>query len=98
MGKVRHDALPQKVQNISENLWEQAETVLRMNNNKGKATIRRYKAAERRFCDFMAERYQTKNLKNVEARHIFAYVTMLTETDHMPKYIRQVSLLQRLLP
>lgn len=57
MGKVRHDALPKKVQNISENLWEQAETVLRMNNNKGNATIRRYKAAEHRFCDFMAERY-----------------------------------------
>ena len=37
MGKVRHDALPEKVQNISENLWEQAETVLRMNNNKGNA-------------------------------------------------------------
>ncbi len=88
MGKVRHDALPEKVQNISENLWEQAETVLHMNNNKGNATIRRYKAAEHRFCDFMSERYQTKNLKNLEARHIYAYATMLTETDHMPKYIR----------
>lgn len=36
----------------------------------------------------MSERYQTKNLKNLEARHIYAYATMLTETDHMPKYIR----------
>ena len=88
MGKVCHDALPEKVQNISENLWEQAETVLRMNNNKGKKTITRYREAEHRLCDFLAERYQTKNLKNLEARHIYAYATMLMETDHMPKYIR----------
>ena len=60
MGKVRHDALPEKGTEHFQNLWEQAETVLRMNNNKGNATIRRYKAAEHRFCDFMSERYQTK--------------------------------------
>lgn len=36
MGKVRHDALPEKVQNISENMWAQAETVLRMSNNGSK--------------------------------------------------------------
>lgn len=88
MGKVRHDALPQKVQNISENMWEQAETVLRMSNNGSKKTKKRYRDAEHRLCDFLAERYQTKNLKNLEARHIYAYATMLMETDHMPNYIR----------
>ncbi len=88
MRKVPHSQLPEKTQNISENLWEQLDVAFRGNHGTGIETDRRYLAAGHRLCDFMAENYQTKNLKNLEARHIYAYIDMLKADDHMPKYLR----------
>ncbi len=86
MIKVRQDALPQKVKNISENMWAQAVTVHRISHNMGRRTRKRYRGPEHRLCDFGLNYIRLK-ISKLGSKDIYVYATMLMETDYMPKNI-----------
>lgn len=88
MSKLSPEQTEEKNAHVSENLRDQVDAIFRRINENGIKTRYRYRAAEYRFCDFLAENYKLKNLKNVSARHIYAYAARLEEFEHKPSYIR----------
>lgn len=87
MSKLSPEQTDEKNAHVSENLKNQVDTIFRRINENGIKTRYRYRADEYRFCDFLAENHKLKNLKNVSARHIYAYAARLEEFDHKPSYI-----------
>lgn len=80
------EEIKMKIKKMGWNLQVQVKKILRCNEN-SIASKKRCKAAGKRFCDFLAARYHLKNFKNVEARHLRAYVEHLQSKGLMPSYI-----------
>ena len=80
------EEIAKKIKKMSWNLQVQVKKILRCNEN-SIASKKRCDAACKRFCDFLAARYHLKNFKNVEARHLRAYVEYLQSRGLKPSYI-----------
>ena len=80
------EEIAMKIKKMSWNLQAQVKKILRCNEN-SIASKKRCNAAGKRFCDFLAARYHLKNFKNVEARHLRAYVEYLQSRGLKPSYI-----------
>ena len=76
-----------RAKNQAKNLQNQVDAVFRRTNEGSFKTVQRYKAANERFCDFLGENTNLKNFRNVEVRHIRAYVEHLQSLDCLPSYI-----------
>ena len=87
MAKLTQEEQEIRQANISKNLRIQADGILRNSVERSYKTNARYKQAMHRFADFLSEHYSLKNIKNVEARHIYAYVSYLQDEDKTPNYI-----------
>ena len=87
MAKLTQEEQEIRQANISKNLRIQADCILRNSVERSYRTKARYKQAMHRFADFLSEHYSLKNIKNVEARHIYAYVSYLQDEDKTPNYI-----------
>ena len=75
-----------RVKNQAKNLQNQVDAVFRRTNEGSFKTVQRYKAANERFCDFLGENTNLKNFRNVEVRHVRAYVEHLQSIDCLPSY------------
>ena len=75
-----------RVKNQAKNLQNQVDAVFRRTNEGSFKTVQRYKAANERFCDFLGENTKLKNFRNVEVRHVRAYVEHLQSIDCLPSY------------
>ena len=76
-----------RAKNQAKNLQNQVDAVFRRTNEGSFKTVQRYKAANERFCDFLGENTNLKNFRNVEVRHVRAYVEHLQSLDCLPSYI-----------
>ncbi len=88
MGKLTPEEQKTRNQNMTENLKHQADNLIRSSNLNSYTGIARYQAAEYRFCKFLAENYSLQNLKNVSARHIYAYVEAFFDRDCKNSYVQ----------
>ena len=76
-----------RAKNQAKNLQNQVDAVFRRTNEGSFKTVQRYKATNERFCDFLGENTNLKNFRNVEVRHVRAYVEHLQSLDCLPSYI-----------
>lgn len=73
--------------NQATNLKNQIGAMFKRTNEGSFETRRRYQAAGDRFCDFLGETTNLKNFRNVQVRHIKAYIEHLQSEDHLPTYL-----------
>lgn len=77
----------QKIENIYKNLMARVDAIYRSDRKGSVDTRRTYYGAESRFCHFLAENYRLKNIKNMEARHLYSYVDYLQSSGKSASYI-----------
>lgn len=88
MGKLSEEETKIRNENKAKNLIIQADHLSNSSNLNSIKTIKRYEEAEYRFCKYLGENTELKNLKNVSARHIYPYIENLFDRDCKPSYIR----------
>ncbi len=74
--------------NKAKNLIMQAERCRASSNINSIGCIERYEDAEYRFCKWLGENTELKNLKNVSAKHIYPYVESLFDRECKISYVR----------
>lgn len=88
MAKLTEEQTKTRNANKTKNLTVQADHCRASSNINSIGCIERYEDAEYRFCKFLGENTELKNLKNVSARHIYPYVESLFDRDCKTSYIR----------
>ena len=86
-GTFSPEEAEQKMENIYRNLMARVDAIHRSDRKGSVETRKTYYSAESRFCRFLAENYRLKNIKNVEARHLYAYVDYLQTSGKSASYI-----------
>lgn len=74
--------------NKTKNLIVQADHNRASSNINSISCIERYEDAEYRFCKWLGENTELKNLKNVSARHIYPYIESFFDRECKTSYIR----------
>lgn len=74
--------------NKTKNLIMQADRCRASSNINSIGCIERYEDAEYRFCKWLGENTELKNLKNVSAKYIYPYVESLFDRECKTSYIR----------
>ena len=64
-----------------KNLVSQIDSILKHSNERSIKSRYRYYEAAKRFCRFLADNYRLQKFKNVEDRHLRAYVEYLKENN-----------------
>ena len=85
--KLSPEEAEQKIENIRKNLMTRVYAIYREDRTGSIETRKSYFGAESRFCGFLAENYRLQNIKNVEARHLRAYVEHLQDECRSASYI-----------
>ncbi len=65
-----------KAANIAKNLQFQVDSIFNRTNEGSIETIRRYKETGKRFCGFLGRTTTLQNFRNVEVRHVKAYLNI----------------------
>lgn len=79
-----------KVRNVNKgkNLIVQADHAGGSSNINSIEGMKRYKKAEHRFCKWLGENTELKNLKNVSAKYVYAYIESFFDRECKTSYIR----------
>ena len=85
--KLPPEEAEQKIENIRKNLMTRVYAIYREDRTGSIETRKSYLGAESRFCGFLAEHYRLQNIKNVEGRHLRAYVEQLQDEGKSAAYI-----------
>ena len=85
--KLTPEEQEQKIEGSFKNLMEQVDKIHRNNREGSIDTRKTYYNAERQFCKFLASEYRLVNVKNIEARHLYAYVDYMQEKGLSASYI-----------
>lgn len=88
MAKLTEEKTKARNENKTKNLIVQAKHCRSSSNINSIGCIERYEDAEYRFCKYLGETTEMKNLKNISARHIYPYVESLFDRDCKASYIR----------
>ncbi len=73
--------------NQAKNLQNQVNAIFNRTNEGSFETVRRYKATGKRFCDFLGKTTNLQSFRNVQVRHVKAYVEYLQDLGLSPSYI-----------
>lgn len=79
--------LDDKTQNIYDNLCVQIEKVFRHCNQGSFKTRERYEDGVKNFAKFMADAFKKQNLKNIKAKHVYAYTEFMQEMGYSTSYV-----------
>jgi len=79
--------MPDRTENIKNNLEVQIKKLYRNCNEKSFETRARYRDATMRFCDFLAENYSMQKFANIKEKHLIAYVEKLKESKISPSTV-----------
>ena len=79
--KLTEEQTKVRNENKTKNLIVQANHCRASSNINSIGCIERYEDVEYRFCKYLGENTELKNLKNVSARHIYPYVESLFDRD-----------------
>ncbi len=79
-----------KVRNVNKgnNLIGQADHNRASSNINSISNIKRYEKAEHRFCKWLGENTEPKNLKNVSAKYVYPYIESFFNRECKTSYIR----------
>jgi len=75
-------------QGILTMLIAQLDKLKRHNRQGSYKTRERYYEAMKRFCRFLADRYQLQKISNIAPKHLHTYIEYLQDTDHAPSTIK----------
>ena len=76
-----------RIESNFKNLMEQVDKIYRNNREGSIDTRKTYYNAQKQFCKFLASEFRLVNIKNVEARHLYAYVDYMQEREFSASYI-----------
>lgn len=88
MAKLTEEQRNTRNANKTKNLILQADHNRASSNINSIGCIERYEDAEYRFCKWLGENTELKNLKNVSAKYIYPYVESLFDRECKTSYIR----------
>lgn len=88
MAKLTEEQKQVRNANKAKNLIAQADRLKASSNINSIGCIERYEDAEYRFCKWLGENTEIKNLKNVSAKHIYPYIESFFDRECLNSYIR----------
>lgn len=88
MAKLTEEQKQVRNANKAKNLIMQADRCRASSNINSIEGMNRYEKAENRFCKWLGENTELKNLKNVSAKYIYNYVASLFDRECKTSYIR----------
>lgn len=88
MAKLTEEQKQVRNANKAKNLIAQADRLKASSNINSIGCIERYEDAEYRFCKWLGENTEIKNLKNVSAKHIYPYIESFFDRECFNSYIR----------
>ena len=88
MAKLTEEQKQVRNANKAKNLIAQADRCRASSNINSIGCIERYEDAEYRFCKWLGENTEIKNLKNVSAKHIYPYIESFFDRECLNSYIR----------
>ena len=88
MAKLTEEQKQVRNANKAKNLIAQADRLKASSNINSIGCIERYEDAEYRFCKWLGENTELKNLKNVSAKYIYPYIESFFDRECMNSYIR----------
>ena len=88
MAKLTEEQKKVRNANKAKNLIAQADRLKASSNINSIGCIERYEDAEYRFCKWLGENTEIKNLKNVSAKHICPYIESFFDRECLNSYIR----------
>ena len=88
MAKLTEEQKQVRNANKAKNLIAQADHLKASSNINSIGCIERYEDAEYRFCKWLGENTEIKNLKNVSAKHIYPYIESFFDRECLNSYIR----------
>ncbi len=80
--------MDKKAQNKYRNLENQLMGIFRHNRQGSIATKGRYLSSSKRFCKFVAENFGLENFKNIQNKHIQAYIADMRGRELKPAHIK----------
>lgn len=88
MAKLSEEQRNFRNANKTKNLIIQADHNRASSNLNSIEGFKRYEKAEHRFCRWLGENTELKNLKNVSAKYVYAYIESFFDRDCQNSYIR----------
>lgn len=88
MAKLSEEQRNVRNANKAKNLILQADHAGASSNLNSIEGFKRYEKAEHRFCRWLGENTELKNLKNVSAKYVYAYIESFFDRDCQNSYIR----------
>ena len=88
MAKLTEEQKQVRNANKAKNLIAQADRLKASSNINSIGCIERYEDAEYRFCKWLGENTEIKNLKNVSAKHIYPYIESFFDRECLNSCIR----------
>lgn len=88
MAKLTEEQKHVRNANKAKNLIAQADHLKASSNINSIGCIERYEDAEYRFCKWLGENTELKNLKNVSAKYIYPYIESFFDRECLNSYIR----------
>ena len=88
MAKLTEEQKQVRNANKAKNLIAQADRLKASSNINSIGCIERYEDAEYRFCKWLGENTEIKNLKNVSAKYIYPYIESFFDRECLNSYIR----------
>lgn len=85
--KLTQEEQQVRQKNIARNLLNQIKPVIKRYTEGSYNTHKRYLSVGTRFCDFLGQTSNLQNFRNVQHRHVKAYVEFLQEKGCTPNYI-----------
>ena len=76
-----------RIESNFKNLMEQVDKIYRNNREGSIDTRKTYYNAQKQFCKFIASEFRLVNIKNIEGRHVYAYVDYMQEREFSASYI-----------
>lgn len=72
----------------AENLQVQAQKIMRKTNRGGLNTRRTYAKKYDKFLEFVGKNFNTKNVKNINSKHVYSYVEHMKQKKLSNNYIK----------